>query len=469
VPPPFIQAFPKLSLTLRLIGATWHAVAAMLKGLWPYRRELAVVLVLDVSWHELARLGPYLGLAVYLVAVGAVAAIGPVRRGLAGWVWCGHARRLLLAGFKHTRTANLDGGLPRVASVRPTRVGERYQLRLRAGQSHELLEVRAEELRAAMRCRDVQLHRNPDQSDRIRVEVVRVDSLTRSAPVPWADDSKDVLSIWDPVHFGVNELGEPVYLNLAEMAVLLGGGRGRGKSSALHTFIAHAAKSPDAELLLVDANRVQLAPWRQRALMFAAADPDDAIAVVKAAQDEMDRRLEVLEAMPGVEVGLTRELSHTMGMPMWLLVVDELAYHCSVAGTKAQRNEFYDTLRDVVARGRASGIVPIAATQRPTADLIPTSLRDLFDIRIAYRTMTRTSSDVVLGDDMAKHGFSAKDIDKSARGVNWLLADDQEPIRTKTVWIPPKRRAELAATTVQHRPGTPIPIPRSESFSEVSS
>jgi S-DNA-T family DNA segregation ATPase FtsK/SpoIIIE len=143
---------------------------------------------------------------------------------------------------------------------------------------------------------------------------------------------------------------------------------------------------------------------------------------------------------------------------MWLVVIDELAYHMSVAGTKAQRALFYDTLRDIVARGRASGVVVLAATQRPTADLIPTSLRDIFDIRIAYRTMTRTSSDVVLGDDMAKQGFCATDIDLAHRGVNWFLSDGLEPVRTKTVWIPPQRRAELAAAPSSD-PAWLLPLP----------
>jgi S-DNA-T family DNA segregation ATPase FtsK/SpoIIIE len=453
VQPPFIQAFPRLSLGIRLTAAVMRLIAAGVRRLWPWRRELAVVMVLNIVWRLVDMIpSSWAALAVYLGLLGGVAVWPRSRQWLLGWLRCGVTRRWLVAGFRHTRTANLDGHLPRIRSVRPTRVGEHYRLRLHPGHSHELLEVRVEELRAAMRCRDVRLHRDPDHSERVEVDVVRVDTLTHSAPVAWRDDRAEVLSMWDPIHFGVDELGEPVYLNLAEMAVLIGGGRGRGKSSALNVFLAHGSKCPDAELLLIDANRVQLAPWRGRARCFAAADPDDAIAVVVEAQTELDRRLEVLKSLPGVELGVTRHVSHTHNLPMWLLVVDELAYHCSVAGTKAQRGLFYDTLRDVVARGRASGIVVIAATQRPTADLIPTSLRDLFDIRIAYRTMTRTSSDVVLGDDMVKNGFNACDIAEAARGVNWLLAGTQTPTRTKTVWIPPQRRAELAASTLHHGP-----------------
>jgi S-DNA-T family DNA segregation ATPase FtsK/SpoIIIE len=173
-------------------------------------------------------------------------------------------------------------------------------------------------------------------------------------------------------------------------------------------------------------------------------------------QAELDRRLDLFATLPGSPVALTKQLAAELGVRPWVLVVDELAYHTSVAGTSAQQKAFYATLRDIVARGRAAGVIVIVATQRPTHDLIPTSLRELFDIRIAFRTMTRTSSDVILGDDFAKRGFSATDIDINARGVCLLFAEGTDPTRTKAALITPQTRAELAVTTVRHR----LPQPR---------
>ena len=40
-------------------------------------------------------------------------------------------------------------------------------------------------------------------------------------------------SIWDPVHIGIDETGRPVYLNLAERNVLVGGESGGGESVAM--------------------------------------------------------------------------------------------------------------------------------------------------------------------------------------------------------------------------------------------
>ena len=66
-------------------------------------------------------------------------------------------------------------------------------------------------------------------------------------------------------------------------------------------------------------------------------------------------------------------------------VFDELAYYSATVGTKQERERFAVLVRDLVARGRAAGIIVIAATQRPSSDIIPTSLRDLFGYRWAFR------------------------------------------------------------------------------------
>ena len=53
------------------------------------------------------------------------------------------------------------------------------------------------------------------------------------------------VSMYDPVHLGIDEAGHPVTVTLAERNGLLGGEPGGGKSSALNTIVAHAALSAD--------------------------------------------------------------------------------------------------------------------------------------------------------------------------------------------------------------------------------
>src|ERR1700750_3512740 len=75
-------------------------------------------------------------------------------------------------------------------------------------------------------------------------------------------------SMFDPIHLGMDENGEHVYVNLAERNMLLGGEPGAGKSSGLNLIVAHGALSYDCKLILTDGKQVELGPWRASADMF---------------------------------------------------------------------------------------------------------------------------------------------------------------------------------------------------------
>jgi S-DNA-T family DNA segregation ATPase FtsK/SpoIIIE len=463
VQPPFIQAFPRLSLAIRLTAATLRLFAAGVRRLWPWRRELAAVLVLNLVWRLVDQITPtWLALTAYLVLLGGVSTWRRSRRLALGWLRCSRTRRQVLAGLAETRAANPSGKLPKVVSMRVTPVGERLIVHARPGQSAELLDARVEELRAAARCREVRVARDEHRSHRVTFDIVRTDPLAASADVVWADLHASVLSMWDPVAMGVDEYGNVVRLSLRERGILFAGEPGSGKSNQQTIIIGHAWKSPDAQLVLIDPNEVQFAPWRHGALAFATDDPADALDAVDLVRDEVRRRLALLRSLPGVVRKVTPQICAEHDLPLLLLFIDELAFHTSVAGTPAQRNAFATATRDVVARSRAAGIIPVFGTQRPTSDVVPTSLRDLFSVRCAFRTTTKASSDVILGEGWARQGYSATDIDINARGVGWLLAEGQQPKRFKGAWLPDDGIADLSVTTVMNRPATgpSVPAPR---------
>src|SRR5215472_3490006 len=142
--------------------------------------------------------------------------------------------------------------------------------------------------------------------------------------------------------------------------------------------------------------------------------------------------------------------------PVYLVPVDEVAYYSATVGTPAQQKEFNACNRDIVARGRAPGIIPVEATQRPSADIIPTSLRDLFGYRWAFRCSTEASSDTILGHGWANAGYSATEIDPQARGVSWLRAEDGIPAGSRPPISP-------TPTSSSWPPGRPKPAPTAPS------
>jgi S-DNA-T family DNA segregation ATPase FtsK/SpoIIIE len=118
-----------------------------------------------------------------------------------------------------------------------------------------------------------------------------------------------------------------------------------------------------------------------------------------------------------------------------MLVVDEIAYFSATVGDKKTQDQFSALLRDLVSRGRAVGIMVVAATQRPSADIIPTSLRDLFAWRFAGRCTTDASSDIVLGHGWAARGFTANAIDPTNQGLGLLIAEGGTPRLVKAAYL----------------------------------
>ena len=268
------------------------------------------------------------------------------------------------------------------------------------------------------------------------------------------------LSIWQPVHLGTDELGNRVEITLAERNMLIGGEPGGGKSVALQLVVAHGALAPDCRLVLVDGKRVELGLWRACADRFIGPSIDDAIDTFGWLQDKIDERTDWLLDHQ------KRKITPDMGFPVYLVGVDEIAYYSATAGTPGQQKEFSARNRDVVARGRAPGIIAIEATQRPSADIIPTSLRDLFGYRWAFRCSTEASSDTILGHGWASKGYTAEEIDPKARGVSWLRAEDGIPRRIKAAYLTDDEiihlAAEAAILRASHQPpataGNVVPL-----------
>lgn len=120
--------------------------------------------------------------------------------------------------------------------------------------------------------------------------------------------------------------------------------------------------------------------------------------------------------------------------PLYVAVIDELRFFTAHSDRK-KRQTFNDLAIDVAARGRAAGIILAAATQKPSTDVVPSSLRDLLAYRWAMRCTTKDASDTILGAGWATAGFSAASIDTRTPGVGLLLAEGHTPARVRSAYL----------------------------------
>ena len=237
------------------------------------------------------------------------------------------------------------------------------------------------------------------------------------------------LSMFDPTFIGIDEYGQAVTLDLVFHNLLVAGEPGVGKSGLLNTITATAAMADNTRLVLFDGKLVELGPWEAIADEFVGVDIDHALSVLRRLQVVLNNRYRWLRA------NRKRKISPTDGLSVILVVIDELALYSATYGTKQQQDEFAALLRDLVSRGRACGVPVVAATQRPSFDIIPTSLRDLFGYRAAFRCTTTNSSNIILGQGWAEQGYTASDIDPETRGVAYLLAETGIPRKVKAAHL----------------------------------
>src|SRR6185437_9705389 len=98
--------------------------------------------------------------------------------------------------------------------------------------------------------------------------------------------------------------------------------------------------------------------WRDCAERFIGPSIDEAIDTLHWLQGQIDERTSWLLD------NKMRKITPGLGWPVYLMPIDEVAYYSATVGTSPQQKEFNACNRDIVARGRAPGIIPVEATQR---------------------------------------------------------------------------------------------------------
>ena len=182
-------------------------------------------------------------------------------------------------------------------------------------------------------------------------------------------------------------------------------------------------------MVLFDGKQVELGMWDDIADEFVGPDLDHAIITLLRLQKVMDNRYSWLRAQR------RRKIEPGDGLSVITSIFDEIALFATVLGTEQEQKLFVSLLRDLVARGRAAAMPVIAATQRPSVDIIPKSLRDLFGYRAAFRCTSTGSSNIILGDGWSEAGFTATDISPLNQGEALLIAEGGIPQRIKVAYL----------------------------------
>jgi S-DNA-T family DNA segregation ATPase FtsK/SpoIIIE len=229
--------------------------------------------------------------------------------------------------------------------------------------------------------------------------------------------------------------GEPVMADLAKMPhLLIAGTTGSGKSVALNTMILSLLYrlSPDqGRMILIDPKMLELSVYEGIPHLLApvVTDPRKAVVALKWAVREMEERYRKMSKLGvrGVEafnerVNKAKEKGETLKrtvqtgfdresgkpiyedetldlehMPYIVVVVDEMADLMMISG-----KEIEGAVQRLAQMARAAGIHLIAATQRPSVDVITGTIKANFPTRISFQVTSKIDSRTILGEQGAE-------------------------------------------------------------------
>jgi S-DNA-T family DNA segregation ATPase FtsK/SpoIIIE len=192
--------------------------------------------------------------------------------------------------------------------------------------------------------------------------------------------------------------GESVVADLSRMPhLLIAGATGSGKTVCLNSVIVSLLmyNTPqELQLLLIDPKRVELVSFDTVPHLASPVivDSEKALGILRWANHEMDERYKRL-ADAGVRniEGYNEKDGVDERMPYLVIAIDELA---DLMAYKAEEVE--SNICRLAQLARATGIHLVAATQRPSVDVVTGLIKANFPTRISFAVVSQVDSRAIL-------------------------------------------------------------------------
>lgn len=238
--------------------------------------------------------------------------------------------------------------------------------------------------------------------------------------VQFSDTLKNVIAHREdmelPLDLGVTSTGQPYIEDLTKLPhLLIAGSTGAGKSTLLHAIILsllYIRNPKQLKFLMIDPKQVELPKYNDLPHMMMPAESSVycALDVLDTTVQEMRRRMANLHgfncqniAEYNEKVAKEAEIFRQAGKineaerraddawPRIVVVIDEIADFML-----QEKKLFTEKLAEISGMARAAGIHLIAATQRPSVDVINGKIKVNFPARVGFKVPAVQDSKTIL-------------------------------------------------------------------------
>ena len=241
---------------------------------------------------------------------------------------------------------------------------------------------------------------SPDSRAEVYLHVFDRDILAEQLPLEF-DRGTGPTSIHTAVPLGKFPTGEECTLRFREIAQLLVGVKGRGKSNLINVQLAHLTRCPDAIVWMLDGKGDRtVGPWiesylsgetNRPAIDWPGIDQVEQDAILLAVNFAIEHR-----AGPGRK-GKGEKVDPTPELPSIVTVVEEASVITGVARMGGRQR--VSLAQDGVVRGRSEACDWLFATQRATVTMLGNGdMKSNLDVRIGLGVTEEADARSIFGD-----------------------------------------------------------------------
>lgn len=193
-----------------------------------------------------------------------------------------------------------------------------------------------------------------------------------------------------PIPCGINQTGKYRTFDLTiHPHILIAGETGSGKSSMLRnilTTLIQYKEPSDLQLYLVDCKKSEFGIFRKvehvQCVLNKVSDIRKMLTKIK---EELDERSDLTDTF---EVTHIDDLPSTHKKPYVIVCIDEFVM--------LRKDEaIMDILTEIVAIGRTLGVFAVLSMQRPSADILDTSIRANLTVRMGFKVADKINANII--------------------------------------------------------------------------